>query len=68
MMQLQLDRLEKFKRRHRAQSERALDQLAKVVEGRGNVFAELLNTVENCSLGHITGRLHELVGRFRPMI
>jgi methylmalonyl-CoA mutase cobalamin-binding domain/chain len=66
--QLQLDRLGKFKRRHREQSERSLDLLAKVVEGRGNVFAELLNTVEHCSLGQITERLHELVGRFRPMV
>jgi len=66
--QLQLDRLEKFKRRHRADCERALDQLAKVVERGGNVFAQLIETVEHCSLGQITGRLHELVGRYRPSI
>ena len=66
--QRQLDRLEKFKHRHRAECERALDRLAATVEGRGNVFAELVNTVEHCSLGQITGRLHELVGRYRPSI
>jgi methylmalonyl-CoA mutase cobalamin-binding domain/chain len=66
--QRQLDRLDKFKRRHREQSERALDRLAKVVQTRGNVFAELLNTVEHCSLGQITERLHQLVGRFRPTV
>ncbi|TAK95915.1 MAG: hypothetical protein EPO07_14975 [Verrucomicrobia bacterium] len=66
--QRQLDRLEKFKRRHRSQSERALDQLAKVVERGGNVFAELIDTVEHCSLGQITARLADLVGRYRPTL
>jgi len=66
--QLQLDRLEKFKHRHRTNHERALDRLAQVVERGGNVFAELINTVEHCSLGQITGQLHELVGRYRPSI
>jgi len=66
--QQQVDRLGKFKRRHRASSERALDRLASVVQRGGNVFAELIHTVEHCSLGQITDRLHELVGRYRPMI
>src|SRR5262249_46640874 len=55
--QLQLDRLEKFKRRHRNDSERALDKLESVVEKGGNVFGELISTVEHCSLGQITARL-----------
>ncbi|HEY3898288.1 MAG TPA: methylmalonyl-CoA mutase family protein [Chthoniobacter sp.] len=66
--QLQVDRLEKFKRRHRGKSERPLDALAHVVEKNGNVFAELLKTVEVCSLGQITGRLFEIVGRYRPSV
>jgi len=66
--QLQVDRLEKFKRRNRARTERALDRLATVVESGGNVFEELIHTVECCSLGQITGRLHECVGRHRPMV
>ena len=32
-----------------------------------NVFAELVNTVEVCSLGQITGCLSGGVGKFRPM-
>jgi len=64
--QLQIDRLQKFKRTHRDEAARALDRLSKVVESDGNVFAELLRTVEHCSLGQITGRLQEIVGRFRP--
>jgi methylmalonyl-CoA mutase len=64
----QLSRLRGFERRNRAAAGRALDGLARVVEQGGNVFAELLDTVEVCSLGQITGRLHELVGHFRPMV
>jgi len=66
--QLQVDRLEKFKRRHSARAAPALDELAAVVESGGNVFAKLIETVECCSLGQITSRLHELVGRYRPTI
>jgi methylmalonyl-CoA mutase len=66
--QLQLERLAKFKRRHRADTERALDELTQVVESGGNVFAQLIQTVEHASLGQITGRLHELVGHYRPGI
>ena len=64
----QVRRLKEFKRRHRTQAERALDQLVRVVGGNGNVFRELLNTVQYCSLGQITGRLQELVGRYRPAL
>ena len=64
----QLRRLAAFKKRNRVAAGRALDALARVVESGGNVFAELLDTVEVCSLGQITGRLHELVGRFRPLV
>jgi methylmalonyl-CoA mutase len=64
----QVERLRKFKRRNRAKAERALDSLTRVVESGGNVFAELLKTVECCSLGQITGRLFEVVGRYRPSV
>ena len=66
--QRQLDRLKDFERRHAADAEGALDRLAEVVENGGNVFAELVDTVEHCSLGQITGRLCEVVGKFRPMV
>jgi methylmalonyl-CoA mutase len=66
--QLQVDRLRKFKRQHAAKTDRALDALTQVVESGGNVFEELIKTVEHCSLGQITGRLFELVGRFRPSV
>ncbi|MGB8465160.1 MAG: methylmalonyl-CoA mutase family protein [Terrimicrobiaceae bacterium] len=66
--QLQIQRLREFKRRHQKHSERALDELTETVENGGNVFAQLIRTVEHCSLGQITSRLQELVGRFRPMV
>ncbi len=66
--QLQLDRLHEFERRHAREKGRYLDRLSNVVEQGGNVFEELICTVEHCSLGQITDRLCEVVGKFRPMV
>jgi methylmalonyl-CoA mutase cobalamin-binding domain/chain len=66
--QLQLDRLREFEKRHAGEKERCLDRLANVVQQGGNVFEELICTVEHCSLGQITERLCEVVGKFRPMV
>jgi methylmalonyl-CoA mutase cobalamin-binding domain/chain len=66
--ELQIRRLAAFKRRNARLAAKALDDLAHVVESGGNIFAELLRTVESCSLGQITKRLHELVGRYRPTV
>jgi methylmalonyl-CoA mutase cobalamin-binding domain/chain len=66
--QLQVDRLGKFKRRNARQAAKSLDELSKVVEEGGNVFEQLIETVEHCSLGQITARLHELVGHYRPTV
>ncbi len=66
--QLQVDRLVKFKKRNAGKSERALDKLTEVVESGENYFPTLIETVEVCSLGQITGRLQEVVGHFRPMV
>jgi methylmalonyl-CoA mutase cobalamin-binding domain/chain len=66
--QLQVDRLTKFKKKNAQKAQRALDKLAGVVERGENCFPALLEAVEVCSLGQITGRLQEVVGRFRPMV
>jgi len=66
--QLQVDRLVKFKKKNAEKSKRALDKLAAVAESGKNCFPALLDAVEVCSLGQITGRLQEVVGRFRPMV
>lgn len=65
---LQVERLKKFKKKNAGHSKRALDKLAAVVERGENCFPALLEAVEVCSLGQITGRLQEIVGRFRPMV
>jgi methylmalonyl-CoA mutase cobalamin-binding domain/chain len=65
---LQVERLKKFKKKNAEKSKRALDKLATVVERGENCFPALLEAVEVCSLGQITGRLQEIVGRFRPMV
>ncbi len=66
--QLQVDRLAKFKHKNAEKAKRALDKLADVVERGENCFPTLIEVVEVCSLGQITGRLQEVVGRFRPMV
>jgi methylmalonyl-CoA mutase N-terminal domain/subunit len=66
--QLQIDRLAKFKKKNADKAKRALDKLVDVVERGENCFPALLDAVEVCSLGQITGRLQEVVGRFRPMV
>src|SRR5216117_3107935 len=66
--QLQIDRLAKFKKKNAEKAKCALDKLADVVERGENCFRALLDAVEVSSLGQITGRLQEVVGRFRPMV
>jgi methylmalonyl-CoA mutase len=66
--QLQVARVKAFKKRHAKQSGKALDKLADVVASGGNAFAELIETVEHCTLGQITERLHAVVGRYRPTV
>jgi methylmalonyl-CoA mutase cobalamin-binding domain/chain len=66
--QLQVDRLAKFKKTNADKAKRTLDKLVAVVDRGENCFPALLEAVEVCSLGQITGRLQEVVGRFRPMV
>jgi methylmalonyl-CoA mutase len=65
---LQVRRLKQFKRKNAARTENALGQQAAVVGSGENTFSLLLEAVEVCSLGQITERLEEVVGRFRPMV
>ena len=65
---LQVERLRAFKNKNAKRAPDALQKLENVARGHGNVFAELLNTVEVCSLGQITACLTNVVGKFRPMV
>ncbi|HEU0209469.1 MAG TPA: methylmalonyl-CoA mutase family protein, partial [Candidatus Udaeobacter sp.] len=66
--QLQVNRLKQFKKKNVHKAEKALNKLATVVDSGDNTFPALLEAVEVCSLGQISGRLQEIVGRFRPMV
>jgi methylmalonyl-CoA mutase len=66
--ELQVRRLKQFKKRNAGKAEKALDRLAAAVDREENTFPALLAAVEVCSLGQITERLQEVVGRFRPMV
>lgn len=66
--ELQVRRLKAFKKKNAAKAAQALDQLSEVVESGENTFPALLEAVEVCSLGQISDRLQEVVGRFRPMV
>jgi len=46
-------------------SQEALERLKLVAISHGNIFEELLNTVEYCSMGEITNLLYEIGGKYR---
>ena len=54
-----------FQARHAAEASEALRRLQAVAASGGNVFAELLETVQVCSLGQITRALYEVGGQYR---
>ncbi|HPC82308.1 MAG TPA: methylmalonyl-CoA mutase family protein [Thermoanaerobaculaceae bacterium] len=60
-----LARLADFQARHAAGAPAALARLKEVALTGGNVFEELLSTVEHCSLGQITQALYEVGGAYR---
>jgi len=60
-----LKQLYEFQLRNREMSAKALERLREVALGEGNIFKELLNTVQWASLGQITGVLYEIGGKYR---
>lgn len=61
----QLDRLNEFKNRNKDKFSEALERLQRVALENGNVFEELMNTVQVCSLGQITQALYDVGGKYR---
>ncbi len=61
----QLDGLRAFHRRHADAAPEALARLQAVARDGGNLFAELMETVQTCSLGQITEALFEVGGQYR---
>lgn len=64
----QLARLKTFHQKNQAQAGAALGSLQQAILRGDNVFAELLNTVQYCSLGQITHTLYDVGGRYRRSI
>jgi methylmalonyl-CoA mutase len=63
--QSQVAAVRAFQARHAKEAPEALRRLQKVAAEGGNVFAELLETVQTCSLGQITRALYEVGGQYR---
>lgn len=61
----QIHRLNEFKKRNKEKSKEAKERLTKVALDGGNIFEELLYTVNFCSLGEISSVLYEVGGRYR---
>jgi len=60
-----LAHLADFHERHQDQSDAALTTLQTVAREGGNIFEELLQTVQSCSLGQISNALYEVGGQYR---
>jgi len=61
----QLENLRAFQERNREKAAEALERLKRVARERGNIFAELMETVRYASLGQITHALYEIGGKYR---
>jgi methylmalonyl-CoA mutase len=64
----QLDRLRDFQTRHGHDAPGYLARLKHVALNGGNVFEELLETVQHATLGQITQALSEVGGRYRKIV
>ncbi len=63
--QQQIDNLDRFHHRNRAQCAQALKALKRGAAENGNIFETLLTTVNSCSLGQITQSLFDTGGQYR---
>ncbi|MBX3474394.1 MAG: methylmalonyl-CoA mutase family protein [Planctomycetes bacterium] len=61
----QITRLRKFQKRHEAGAPAALEALRRTALSGGNIFDELVRTVQQCSLGQISTALYQVGGQYR---
>ncbi len=61
----QIRHVQEFRERHRDASRAAVRRLQNVARDRGNVFAELMETVKSNSLGQISAALYDVGGEYR---
>lgn len=61
----QIEHVRAFQNTHSDEAADALRRLQNVARERGNVFAELMNTVKSNSLGQISNALYSVGGEYR---
>jgi isobutyryl-CoA mutase len=61
----QLRRLREFQERNKDRAPGALERLQRVAQTGGNIFEELMETVQYCSLGQISDTLFKAGGQYR---
>ena len=61
----QIDHVMEFQDNHGEDSPASLTRLQDVARSRGNVFAELMETVKTSSLGQISAALYDVGGEYR---
>lgn len=61
----QIHHLQEFQSRNKAGAEQSLQKLREAAMTGGNIFAELMETVQFASLGQITRALYEVGGQYR---
>ena len=63
--QAQIESVRSFRELHGDESRAAIESLQQVARARGNVFAELMQTVKSNSLGEISAALYDVGGEYR---
>lgn len=63
--QLQLTNLRKFHDAHKSEVDEQIKRLKEVAKTGGNIFEQLMETVQYASLGQITNALYEVGGQYR---
>ena len=63
-----ISRLSEFQNRYTAEAPEALERLKRAALNGENIFAELMNAVNTCTLGQITHSLYEVGGEYRRNI
>ena len=63
--QSQIKRLREFKNRNEAESEQALEAIKNAALNGENIFSELMQAVNTCSLGQISNLLYQVGGQYR---
>ncbi|MBK9974577.1 MAG: methylmalonyl-CoA mutase family protein [Planctomycetes bacterium] len=61
----QITRLRRFQAQHEKSCGQMLEQLRLAALGGGNIFDELMRTVQQCSLGQISAALYQVGGQYR---